>query len=275
MSDSIKDNCTHIEKIAIGGQKKVSRANHKNWGEIVIKEGKTSGTTSRTRIEREIKVLSSLSSVYYPKQFFFEFKAINNVESEFIIVEEFINGSTLREVMSYFNSEDKIIKLLKELLEGLTLIWHNDDGKIVHRDLKPENIIIRPDKTPCILDLGIARLLEEFSLTPSIYPYGPCTPPYASPEQLRNDKDIIDSRSDFFSLGIIIGELTLGHHPFDSKHMGLNTSIPENILNDNHIDISSIDKLSKKSKILIKRLLSPKPYQRFRNMKSILNYLNN
>jgi len=275
MSDIIKTNCTYIEEIAIGGQKKVSKANHKDWGEVVIKEGKTSGTTSKTRIEREIRVLSSLNSVYYPKQFFFEFRAIDNVQSEFIIVEEFINGTTLRDVMLYFDSEDKIIKLLRELLYGLALIWYNDDGKIVHRDLKPENIIIRPDKTPCILDLGIARLLEESSLTPSIYPYGPCTPPYASPEQLRNDKDIIDARSDFFSLGIVIGELILGYHPFDSKYIGLNSNIPENILDDNHVNFALMGNLSEKYKILVKKLLNPKPYQRFRHMQSILNFLDN
>lgn len=266
-------NCSSVEELARGGQKIVYKAIHNSWGNVVIKVGKTNSTSGKARIQREINLLSALNSVYYPKQYSFELNNPNKLESDFVIIEELIEGETLRVSINKFKSEEQIIKLLKYLFEGLNLIWYNPDGKTVHRDLKPENIIIRPDKTPCILDLGIARLLYEESLTPSIFPHGPCTPNYASPEQLRNDKSLIDARSDFFSLGIIAAELYLGHHPFDSNYLNSIQSIPENIIGGTHFDLSSKNASIKFCK-LINKLLKPKPYQRFRNVKAILKHLN-
>lgn len=66
---------------------------------------------------------------------------------------------------------------------------------------------------PCIIDLGIARFLDLESLTRTISPMGPCTPIYAAPEQLTNNKALIDPRTDFFGLGIIALELYLGVYP--------------------------------------------------------------
>lgn len=78
------------------------------------------------------------------------------------------------------------------LVEGLSIIW---DKNIVHRDLKPENIIIRPDGMPCIIDLGIARFLDLESLTRTISPMKWQPPIYAAPEQLTNNKALIDPKN--------------------------------------------------------------------------------
>ena len=51
-------------------------------------------------------------------------------------------------------------------------------------------------------------------MTNTIQASGPCTPIYASPEQLANKKQSIDIRTDFYSLAIIISELIIGEHPF-------------------------------------------------------------
>jgi serine/threonine-protein kinase len=52
---------------------------------------------------------------------------------------------------------------------------------------------------------------------------------YASPEQLTNNKNLIDPRTDFFELGIITLELFLGVHPYDPNYVGNHFSIVENI----------------------------------------------
>lgn len=143
------------------------------------------------------------------------------------------------------------------------------DKNIVHRDLKPENIIIRPSGIPCIIDLGIARFIDLESLTKTISPIGPCTPPYAAPEQLTNNKSSIDPRTDFFGLGIIALELFLGIHPFDPAVVGNHFSIVENIMQNKYVVettlVSSYGALIE----FAKGTLQIQPYNRFRNYKML------
>jgi serine/threonine protein kinase len=89
-----------------------------------------------------------------------------------------------------------------------------NDKKLVHRDIKPANIMFRADGTPVLTDFGIVRMLDQPTLTQAFLNMGPGTPAYASPEQLNNDKALIDWRTDQFDLAIVLAECLLGHHPF-------------------------------------------------------------
>jgi serine/threonine protein kinase len=242
-----------------GGQKEVYKANHPFYGEVVLKSGKYSGERSLERIKREVEFLGTINSEYFPKNFLFE---VNKSNQTFFIVEEFIEAFKFPDLAEYYNSEKRLISLLKELIYGLRLIW---DRNVVHRDLKPDNILITKNYKPKIIDLGIARFIDYESLTKTIQPFGPCTPIYAAPEQLLNKKSDINLRTDFFSLGIIILELYLGFHPFDPKELGNQSSIPENIINGQYIQPSKKPGTSKEFSELLRKLLGVQPYERFRN----------
>lgn len=263
------EECKIINEINRGGQKIVYLAEHPKEGKVVIKKGEIKSFTSLERIKREVELLSVLSSKYFPKQFQFN---VDIKSKKFEIIEEYIEGKTLRDRVSEFKNTKDIFILLRELTNGLKIIWQEN---IVHRDLKPENIIIRPDNTPCIIDLGIARFLDLEALTQTIAPMGPCTPVYASPEQLANRKEIIDPRTDFFALGIIALELHLGEHPFDPNLNGNLYSIVENISALNFVthsdDITENEKLTE----FARNTLCEQPYQRFRNYKMISNFIAN
>jgi serine/threonine-protein kinase len=187
--------CKVIKDLPKGGQKTVQLAEHPEVGLVVIKRGEIRSFTSLERIKREVELLSELKSEYYPQQYQFN---IDVKKKEFEIVEDYIEGKVLREVLGDYRSSKEIFKLISTIAKGLSIIWNRN---IVHRDLKPENIIIRPNGVPCIIDLGIARFIDLESLTKTISPMGPCTPIYAAPEQLTNSKALIDPRTDFFGLG--------------------------------------------------------------------------
>lgn len=260
-------NCTIIKDLPSGGQKNVQLAEHTTEGKVVIKRGAIKSFTSLERIKREVELLSELNSEFYPQQYHFN---IEVKSKQFEIIESYIEGKTLRDSMSEFKEPKQIFRLLSSLVEGLSVIW---DKNVVHRDLKPENIIIRPTGIPCIIDLGIARFIDLESLTKTISPIGPCTPIYAAPEQLNNNKYRIDPRTDFFGLGIITLELYLGVHPFDPNIVGNQYSIIENILQNKYVlSTETVEKNVALSEFA-NRTLRTQPYQRFRNYRQLNDFI--
>lgn len=91
-------------------------------------------------------------------------------------------------------------------------IQYAHDAGIVHRDLKPSNILLDNDGTPKITDFGLAKILDNESVTASGALLG--TPSYMSPEQARCEHDKIGPLSDVYSLGAILYAALCGRPPF-------------------------------------------------------------
>jgi len=89
------------------------------------------------------------------------------------------------------------------------------ERKIVHRDIKPANILVDKDGRVMVSDFGIARALEEVSMTASGMMIG--TPYYMSPEQCGGQK--VSPQSDQYSLGIMGFQLLTGEVPFLADSM--------------------------------------------------------
>jgi serine/threonine protein kinase len=86
---------------------------------------------------------------------------------------------------------------------------------VVHRDLKPSNIRIDRYGTVLVLDFGIARVRDDFALAKTIVGDRLGTPLFMSPEQAAGSS--VDSRSDLYSLGVLLYEMISGTNPFNSK----------------------------------------------------------
>jgi hypothetical protein len=98
-------------------------------------------------------------------------------------------------------------------LQVLDVVAYAHERQVIHRDLKPSNILVTGHGEIRLLDFGTARLLQSKSAGESLTRlYGlAMTPEYASPELLHGES--IDSRSDIYSLGVVLHELLTGARP--------------------------------------------------------------
>jgi len=125
------------------------------------------------------------------------------------IVEEFIPGRTLEKIMlsGPLMSADKSLDIIRQIAEALDYAHRN---QIIHRDLKPANIILTEDGRAKITDFGIAKIVAREAVSKTLAIMG--TPAYMSPEQVTGGE--IDSRSDLFSMGILLYLMLVGEKPF-------------------------------------------------------------
>ena len=105
-----------------------------------------------------------------------------------------------------------VVTILRSAAAGLAFAH---ERKIVHRDIKPANILVDKDGRVMVSDFGIARALEEVSMTASGMMVG--TPYYMSPEQCGGQK--VSPQSDQYSLGIMGFQMVTGEVPFTADSM--------------------------------------------------------
>ena len=130
------------------------------------------------------------------------------------LIEEFMDGGTLDDRLSAGRLDREETLALGELL--ISAVAHIAGQRLVHRDLKPANIMFRKKGgEPVVVDFGIVRDLDKTSLTKTYLAMGPGTPFFAPPEQLNNEKNLIDWRADQFALGVALSLAHFGSHPYE------------------------------------------------------------
>jgi len=128
---------------------------------------------------------------------------------------ELIDGVPLdRYVKSKALSQNQILVLMRTVCQAV-LCAHLRG--VIHRDLKPSNIMVSSDGQPHVLDFGLAKALleQDDALTISVEGQIAGTPAYMSPEQAAGRHSQTDTRTDVFSLAVILYELLTGESPHD------------------------------------------------------------
>ena len=165
---------------------------------------------------------------------------IGEADDKYYIATEYIEGETLRQCL--WREPLKLDEALGVGIQVAMALEAAHAAGIVHRDIKPENIMLRQDRfvrdrIVKVLDFGLAKLTDREgsssdpeAVTIPISETNPGiimgTSGYMSPEQAQGDA--IDTRSDIFSLGVVIYEMIAGQPPFKGR-------------TDSHTRVSIID----------------------------------
>jgi eukaryotic-like serine/threonine-protein kinase len=175
----------------------------------------------------------------------------------YIAMEHFPAGD-LRERMKQPMMPAMALKILEQIASALEAIH---SVGVLHRDLKPANVMLRVDGSLCLIDFGLAKANEtEASLTGTREIFG--TPYYMSPEQ--GHAEIIDARSDLYSLGVVFYEMLIGRKPFTGS------TAMEVIYKHKRADIPEIAPQFAKYEGLLRRLLAKSPDSRFQSAGEVL-----
>jgi serine/threonine protein kinase len=124
------------------------------------------------------------------------------------IVMEYVDGGTLKDRLKRPLPVAEAVDFIIQAAEGLECAHRNG---IVHRDVKPANILVRKDGHLLLTDFGIAKILEGTTNLTRVGT-GIGTPQYMSPEQ--GTGQMVDRRSDIYSLGIVLFHCLTGRVPF-------------------------------------------------------------
>jgi serine/threonine protein kinase len=168
------------------------------------------------RFEREARAASGLN---HPN--IITIHEIARDDDIHFIATEFVAGQTLREKITLGQTPlNEALSITIQIAEALTAAH---SAGIVHRDIKPENVMVRPDGLVKVLDFGLAKPTGREpapGAMPSSVAVTTQTDPamlmgtlaYLSPEQVLRKE--VDHRTDLFSLGVVLHEMTTGTRPF-------------------------------------------------------------
>jgi serine/threonine-protein kinase len=177
-------------------------------------------TTDEQRVKRFKQEAQAASALNHPN--IITIHDIGVVEERHFIATEYVEGETLRQKMA--SSRVSLTESLDIAVQVASALATAHRAGIVHRDIKPENVMIRPDGYVKVLDFGLAKLTEPRHLAtgtqaPTIARLDTDpgtvvgTANYMSPEQARGQ--MVDARTDIFSLGAVIYEMVAGRPPFE------------------------------------------------------------
>lgn len=208
---------TILAHLGQGGMGQVYKASDSRLGrEVALKfvlNQENLKPEQRTRLLSEAKAIAqfqhpNIAHIY----------AIEDYGDEFFLTMAFYDGESLDKTLARGPLPlEVVLQIFEQLLEG---VEHAHKKGIIHRDLKPSNILVTSEGVVKVLDFGTARLPGS-RLTQQQQWLGSLD--YMPPEQFKHE--VVDIRSDIWSLGVLLFELLTGELPFRGEFPQIMLSI--------------------------------------------------
>jgi serine/threonine-protein kinase len=265
-----------LEKIGEGGMGAVYAAEdtklHRKVALKVLPPTLAESPERRSRFEREARAVAALN---HPN-----IVTIHSVEESsglHFITMELVEGEPLsRSIPPDGFSLDRFFDLAVPMVDALGAAH---DRGITHRDLKPDNVMVGADGRVRMLDFGLAKLVQEPSKdeTRTVFPNSTMTGegkvvgtvPYMSPEQAQGKP--VDHRTDIFSVGSLLYEMTTGQRPFVGDNP---MSVLSSIIKDTPSEVSDLNRaLPRHLGRIIRRCLDKDPERRYQRARDLGNEL--
>lgn len=205
-----------LHALGAGGMAQVYLAEDQRLGrKVALKILPADAVQNPDRVRRFEQEARAASALNHPN--ILTIYDIGDVDSTKFIATEFVDGVTVRELISQRTPVAKALDIATQVCAALATAHA---AGIVHRDIKPENIMLRTDGYVKVLDFGLAKLIrsafdsvhEAQTLDVTIPGMIMGTLGYMSPEQLRGQA--VDERTDIWSLGAVLYELITGEAAF-------------------------------------------------------------
>jgi len=182
----------------------------------------------------------------------------------YYITMELVNGKTLQSLLDGGEKFPlfRVVRIMEQVCSALQ--FAHDHG-VVHRDIKPANIMLTGEDFVKITDFGTAQILQCGAQQTSAVG----TPGYMAPEQIKGKK--VDGRTDIFSLGVVLYEMTTGRKPFRGQDIA--TTLYQ-ILNEEPAAPQVLNpNLPAGVGSTIMKALSKSPHLRYENCRELLEDL--
>jgi hypothetical protein len=161
------------------------------------------------RFQREAKALAKLSHPGIVQAFDSE-----EDQGRHFLVMEYVEGQSLADLLKEKRRVGPTLAA-EYVRQAALALQHAHERGLVHRDLKPSNLLLTPAGRIKVLDLGLARFLQDQVADPGRTREGTAlgTPDYMAPEQFQSARDV-DGRADLYALGCTLYHLLTGRVPF-------------------------------------------------------------
>jgi Tol biopolymer transport system component len=261
-----------LAPIGAGGMGEVYRAKDTKLGrDVALKILPVEMAQDHDRLARFQREASAVAALNHPN--IVTLFSVEHCDGFHFLTTELVEGQSLDGMIPKEGfAADRIIDMASALAEALVAAHEKN---LVHRDLKPANIMVTKDGRIKVLDFGLAKDIGTKAPTEAtVTSVGQTqvgavmgTPPYMSPEQISGR--VVDHRSDIFSLGIILHEMTTGRRPFQG---GTSVELSVSILRDSPPPITRAD-LPGELASLIHHCLAKDPSERVQSARILAKAL--